>query len=103
MLVQVGLQTNVEIRYAIAWLLDYPGCFVSAEDDARALLAAPRALLDYQSWIGKHTAHSWLADLGDFDVRLVETWRNYSLDQAFELTQDPQAYEVDAWFRHDWK
>jgi hypothetical protein len=32
---------------------------------------------------------------------LDETWECYSIDPDYELTQD--GYEVNAWFRHDWK
>jgi len=39
--------------------------------------------------------------LGDFDLRLVDTWTVYSMNDAYEETED--GYAVDAWFKHDWK
>lgn len=104
MLIKIGLQNLVEHRRSIAWLLDFPGAFAYGEDGPEALLGAPHALLDYQIWLGKHTSHSWVAELGDFDVRLVESWDNYDINDNFErLPPGPENYEVDAWFLHDWQ
>jgi hypothetical protein len=42
-----------------------------------------------------------LLDLGDFDLRLVDTWTVFTMDDAYEETEN--GYAVDAWFKHDWK
>jgi uncharacterized damage-inducible protein DinB len=62
--------------------------------------AIPQAIRDYAAWVGAHTSDSWLAGL-DIEFQLEETWDCYSINDEFELTQD--GYEVNAWFRHDWK
>ncbi len=102
MLIQVGLENNIEGR-SLAWALDFPGCFAYGADGAEALLNVPRAVLQYADWIARHTDRSWLADLGDFDVRLVDTWDCYNINEEFDLVLSGDAYEVNAWFRQDWK
>ncbi len=102
MQIQVGLENNNEGR-SLAWALDYPGCFAYGADGPEALLNVPRAVLRYADWIGSHHENSWLASLGDFDVRLVETWDCYNIDENFDVVPAGDTYEVNAWFRHDWK
>ena len=99
MLVSIGLERNMEGR-ALAWALDYPGCFAFGKDDAEALLAAARSLVAYEDWVNRRGGPGWL-HLGDFDIRLVETWTVYSINRQYEL--DETGYRVNAWFRHDWK
>jgi len=36
------------------------------------------------------------------DVRLTEVWEVYNIDADYNATSDGD-YEVNAWFRHDWK
>jgi hypothetical protein len=103
MLLKIGLETSPAEGRTTAWLLDFPGAFAYGTAGTEATLAAARALIDYQIWMEKHTPASWLADLGDFDVALAETWQGYMLDENFELARDGQGSEVGAWFRHDWK
>lgn len=101
MYVRVGLENNIEGR-SLAWALDYPGCFAYGADGSEALLQFPRAVVSFQNWVGSHTPDSWLQDLGDFDVRLVETFECYSIDpQTYH--PDPHGIEINAWFRDDWK
>jgi hypothetical protein len=50
--------------------------------------------------LGRHTPHPWVT-FGDFDIKLVEVWQVYYLNDAFEVTND--GYEVNAWFRDDWR
>lgn len=71
MLVKIGSE-NGFVERSIAWAFDHPGCFAYGSDDKEAILRMPQALVAYQEWIGKHTEESWLADLGDFDIRLAE-------------------------------
>jgi hypothetical protein len=102
MLLRIGLENNYDGR-SIAWALDFPGCFAYGQDGPEAILAAPRALLDYCAWIERHTQQSWLADLGDFDVRLVETFECYTIDAAFEPAPPGTGNRVNAFFLDDWK
>lgn len=71
MLVKIGSE-NGFVDKSIAWVFDHPGCFAYGSDDKEAILRVPQVLVAYQEWIGKHTEESWLTDLGDFDVRLIE-------------------------------
>ena len=100
MRIHIGLENGNENR-SIAWALDLPGCFAYGAEEKEALLAVPLAVLAYRDWIGKHTPDSWLKDLGDFDVRLVEVFNGYTIDDNFDLAE--KGYEVNALFRHDWK
>lgn len=100
MLIQVGLETKTN-AFANAYPLDLPGCIASGKDGSEALLRLPRAVLKFQDWAARHDPHSWLANLGDFDVRLVETFEVTTLNAEYELAL--QGYEVSAFFRHDWK
>src|SRR5512143_828786 len=101
MLIQIGLENNFEGR-SLAWALDLPGCFAYGADGTEALLKVPHAVLSYANWIASHTPDSWLADLGDFDVRLVDTWDCFGMNEAFEvvpLSAAGDVIEVNAWFR----
>ncbi len=100
MRIHVGLENGNENR-SIAWALDLPGCYAYGTDEKEALLAVPLAVLTYQDWIEKHTPDSWLKNLGDFDVRLVEVFNGYTVDENFDLAE--KGYEVNAFFRDDWK
>jgi hypothetical protein len=99
MRVAIGLELNNEGR-ALAWALDYPGCFAYGQDGPEATIALARALVDYESWIERHAGTGWLA-LGDFDLRIVDTWQVYTIDEAYEAAEG--GYAVNAWFRPDWK
>ncbi len=101
-MLQIGLENNIEGR-SMAWALDFPGCFAYGKDGSEAILSAPRAFLAYRDWIARHSEASWLADLGDFDVRLVETFDCYGINEAFEPVPPSRDNEINAFFRHDWK
>jgi hypothetical protein len=98
----VGLENGTEGR-SQAWVLGHPGCFAYGANGSVALEAVPKAIQEYDKWIVEHTSECWLdePDVEHCEFRLEETWECYSIDSDFELTQD--GYEVDAWFRHDWK
>ena len=100
MIIRIGLENNFEHR-SLAWALDLPGCFAYGGSGSEALAGMPRAVLGYKAWLESHTSESWIADLGDFDIRLVETFEDYTIDGDFEMAES--GYEVDAFFRHDWK
>lgn len=96
---QIGLENNCEGR-SVAWVLGHPGCFAYGKDGAEALAAVPQAIQDYSRWVGAHIVQSWLPD-EPVTVRLVESFECYTIDDDFELA--PTGYEVNSWFRHDWK
>jgi len=100
MKLSIGLENGFEGR-SIAWALDYPGCFSYGKDGSEAIVAIPQAVLSYQAWLDSHTADSWLKDLSDFDVSLVETWQFYEIDEFYNPVEHGNG--VNAWFRHDWK
>ena len=100
MQVRVGIESGFENR-SLAYALDFPGCFAYGADDAEALLRIPHALLEYYTWVEKHTDTTWLPELGDFDVRLMEVWNTYFIDDTYELNKD--GWDINAWFRNDWK
>lgn len=97
----IGLENGSEGR-SQAWALEHPGCFAYGKDSREALMNVPRAVLAYQTWLDRHTPDSWLKELGDFDIRLVEAFEAYTIDEQYNTT-DGEGYEVNAWFRHDWK
>jgi hypothetical protein len=101
-LIQLALENNNEGR-SIAWALDFPGCFAYGKDGSEALVAVPRAVLQYSDWIAGHSPNSWLANLGDFDLRLVETFECYTINETFERAPARQGKEINAWFLNDWK
>jgi len=100
MLIQVGLENNPNGR-SLAWALDLPGCFAYGEDGSQALIYLPLAVVKHQEWAVRHDPDCWLANLADVNVRLVETFEVYTVNDAYELAQD--GYEVESFFRHDWK
>lgn len=100
MQIKVGLEEGFEGR-SLAWALDFPGCFAYGPDGTAALMAIPRALLAYREWIQRRAAQPWLQDLGDFDVRLVEVWNTYSINEQYETA--PEGKPINAWFRLDWR
>ncbi len=100
MRINVGVEKYPEGR-SIAWALDYPGCFANGSSDSEAIIRLPDALLRYKEWIDSHTTDSWMKDLGDFSIHLADTFEVYSIDEQYDPADN--GYEVNAWFRHDWK
>ena len=89
MLIRIGLENGYEAK-SIAWVLDHPGCFTYGKDGSEAIIKVPQALISYQNWIGGHANDSWLADLGDFDVRLTEV-----VNWEGEVKTSPKWFEDD--------
>ena len=100
MIIRIGLENNFEHR-SLAWALDLPGCFAYGGSGSEALAGMPKAVLGYKTWLESHTSESWIADLCDFDIRLVETYEDYCIDEDFGIAET--GYEVNAWFHNDWK
>lgn len=99
MIFRTGLENNFEGR-SLAWALGHPGCFAHGPDGEAALAALPTAIQDYVAWVATHAGESWLSP-ESIEIQLDETWDCYHVDEDYELAED--AYEVNAWFRHDWK
>lgn len=87
----IGLEQTVDGRWT-AWVLEHPGCFSYGDDRHEAFTAAEGAIQRYRKWIGAHTKQNWLPE-GRIEMRLDE----YCINQQVE------DYEINAWFRHDWK
>ena len=101
MLIRIGVENNFDNR-SLAWALDYPGCFAYGADQSEALIRLPRALIKYQSWINAHTAQPWV-QFSDFDLRVVDSFTAFSIDENFYPVPDGQGYEIGAWFLDDWR
>jgi hypothetical protein len=97
-MLRIGLENNTEGR-SQAWILGYPGCFAYGQDGSQALQSIPQAIMDYRHWIDIHCVESWLPR--DNDFILDETWECYAIDDNYQVVED--GYEVNAWFRNDWK
>jgi hypothetical protein len=101
MQIRIGLENNIEGR-TLAWALDYPGCFAYGTDETEALVRLPRALLEYEVWIKDHTTDFWV-DLKDMDMRVVESFETFCIDENYNRVPDGQGYEINAWFIDDWR
>jgi len=98
--IKIGMENNYEGR-SLTWMLDFPGCFSYGAEGSEAILRAPQALLRYKEWVDSHLPDSWMRDLGDFDIHLEESFDDFTINSEYDLAQE--GYEVNAWFRHDWK
>lgn len=101
MQIRIGLENNIEGR-TLAWALDYPGCFAYGMDEAESLIRLPRALLEYEVWIKDHTTDSWVY-LQDMDMRVVESFETFYIDENYNRVPEGQGYEINAWFIDDWR
>lgn len=93
MLIRVGMEEDPGNRYT-AWALEFPGCFAYGADQAEALLALPRKLLEHDYWIRLHTDHPWF-DLDGLDMHVDETFT------VRRIEHDGEGYEINAFFQHD--
>ena len=100
MRIKIGVENGVEGR-SLAWALDYPGCFAYGTEGSEAIIRIPGALLRYKDWVDSHLPDSWMKNLGDFDIHLEQSYQVETINQDFDLSET--GYEVNAWFRHDWK
>ena len=96
---KIGLENGVEGR-SLAWVLEHPGCFAYGHDGHEALHHLPAAIQDYIDWIALHNHQPWLRR-PEAELEADEIWEVYTIAEDYELAE--QGYEVDAWFRHDWK
>jgi len=101
MQIRIGLEYNIEGR-TLAWALDYPGCFAYGADEPEALIRLPRALLEYEIWIKDHTSDPWV-DFENMDMRVVEHYETFCIDENYEPVPEGRGYEINAWFIDDWR
>jgi len=100
MFYHIGIENNLDGR-SLAWALDHPGCFIYAETADLALAGIPEAIAEYGDWVAsRNEGKSWV-DSNDIELVLDGTWDIYRIDAEFELVAE--GYEVNAWYRHDWK
>ena len=93
MLIRVGMEKYPGNNFT-AWALDFPGCVAYGKDEAEALLALPRKLLEFDYWVRLHSDDPWFElDSMDFHV-----------DETFVVSQtncQGMEYEVNAFFKDD--
>jgi hypothetical protein len=101
MLIRVAVENNIEGR-SMANALDLPGCFAYGSEETEALIRMPQAVIAFKTWLDGYTADSWLKKLTDFDIRLIETFKAYKVDDAFQPDENGKL-EINAWFHDDWR
>jgi hypothetical protein len=101
MLIRIGIENNIEGR-TLAWALDYPGCFAYGLDEAEALIRLPHALIRYEIWIKDHTSDPWV-DFSTLDLRVLERFNTFNLNDDYQQVPDGEGYEINAWFIDDWR
>jgi len=99
MVFRIGLENNIEGR-SLAWVLGHPGCYAYGIDGDAALAAIPEAIREYRRWVAIHPEKSWFGT-NEVDIQVDETWEVFTINEDYELVED--GYEVNAWFRHDWR
>jgi hypothetical protein len=99
MLIRIGLEKNYEGR-VLAWALDFAGCYAYGMDDGEAIMRLPQALLAYEKRIAVRVTDPWVK-IGDFDLRIVDTWTDYSVNENYEFV--PTGEVINAWFQDDWR
>ncbi len=102
MQIRVGLENNSEEERYLAYALDYPGVFSYGEDESEALIRLPKGLLEYDKWIRDHTGEPWQT-LINLDIRVVERFTTFTINENFEIVPTGKGYEVNAWFQDDWR
>jgi hypothetical protein len=100
MRVLIGVENNNEGR-SVAWSLEQFGCYCLAPDGQSAVVGMARAIPEYISWLGSHTAHPWFAP-DDIDIRLTEVVDDYFVNDQLERVPAGGRI-VKAWFQTDWK
>ena len=93
MLIRVGMEEDPGILYT-AWALDFPGCCANGKDQAEALLALPRALLEFDYWVRLHTDRPWF-QLDGLDMHVDETFK------VTRINLQGEEYDINAFFQDD--
>lgn len=101
---RIGLERGIEGR-AIAWALDYPGCFSHGADEEDALDNMELEVLKYADRVASRAPNPWLKpeDLEADMIELLteETWECYRINGDYEIVEE--GFEVNAWFLNDWR
>ena len=84
---------DIERNRWIAWLLDLPACFSSAQTESDAIARAPGCIEAYHSWLAFHD-DSLPTPGGPFETQVVETFRSFA-------SHDRPEYVVNAFFEDD--
>ena len=84
---------EMEPNHWVAWVLDLPACFSSAQTQFDAVARAPERILAYYSWLSSHDS-SLPVITESIEVEIVETFH------SFASAQDPE-YLVNAFFEDD--
>lgn len=84
---------DMEPNHWIAWALDLPGCFSSAQTQGDAAARAPGRIADYYAWLASHDSSLPLVP-EPAGVQVVETFRAFASKEAPE-------YLVNAFFEDD--
>ncbi len=83
----------MEPNHWIAWVLNLPACFSSAQTQTDAVAHAPKRIAEYYSWLSSHD--SSLPVINEpVEVEVVETFHSFASDE------DPE-YFVNAFFEDD--
>jgi hypothetical protein len=96
----IGIENNVEGR-SMGWALENPGCFAYGANGDLALAAMPEAIANYATWIASRNEGVCWLEAREIELNLLDSWDVYSINENYDLAE--QGYEVNAWFRHDWK
>lgn len=96
---RTGLETENDGR-AIAWALEYPGCYAYGPDGAEALASLPEAYAAYAAWVKTHGSPD-LAPDQPVEVAVEEIFRCYTVNEGFELAAE--GYGVESFFLYEWK
>ncbi len=101
---RIGLEKGFE-GHAIAWALDYVGCFASGRNEEDALQRMEWAVIQYADWMASRTPNPWLTheaiESDVIELQVEETWECYHINGDYEIVEE--GFEVDAWFLHDWR
>jgi len=103
MRIRIGVESNFD-GHSIAWALDFPGCAAHGADNSEAILRLPQRLVFYSNRIAARVEDPWW-QVGDFDLRVVETFEGYNINEDYGTVAagTPESYEVNAFFRDDWR
>jgi predicted RNase H-like HicB family nuclease len=106
---------DIENDHWVAYALDLPGCFSSAQSSEGAIAQAPERIAEHLAWLSKHGVFSLDANL-PIEVEIVEQFRSYEsaeekgyiVNALFEDDRRPLGFwdieatlRLLAWSRHD--
>lgn len=99
MRLRLGIENGMDGR-CMAWALDYPGLYSYGANVDEALAALPSSAQAYVEWNRQHGGPAPFQP-AKLKVNVDETWNSYIIGSDFEPAEE--GYEVNAWFRNDWK